>query len=190
MGIGMPPSCSSPTGMDCGSRSSCTRLGASGPRAGAAACQPQETRHALDPPLAGSRASGAPAPAARLPRYTTGVYLGAGRALEHLVGPENTHPRRRARRLPLSGTPPHATACLRVQARQRRPGYSRHPALSRAPQYPAHRPVHGTCGRSVQGVLERVSLPGSSSGLSVDPRPCLPHLIQPDVSHSVMSLLS
>jgi hypothetical protein len=145
---------------------------------GAAPCQSQEAWHALDPPLAGPRASGAPAPAAGLPGGTPGICLGAGRALEHLIGPENTHPRRRARRSPLPGASPYATACLRVQACQRRPGYPRHPALPGAPQHPAYGALHRAGGRSVQGVLEGVSLPGSSSGLSIDQGVIFVHLIQ------------
>src|SRR5918999_6387848 len=148
-------------------------LGASGPYPRPFACPPQETRHPLDPSLAGPRTSGIEAPAARLPGGTPGVCLGAGRALERLLGPADTHSRWGARRPPLPGPPPHAAPCVWVQARQRRPRYPRYPALTRAPQHPAHGALHRAGGRPLQGVLEGVSLPGSPSGLSVDPRPCL-----------------
>ena len=54
----------------------------------------------------------------------------------------------------LADPPAHAAAFNRLQARQRRPGHPRHPALPRAQEHPTHRPLHPTRCRSLQRLLE------------------------------------
>ena len=56
---------------------------------------------------------------------------------------------------------PHAAACLRVQARQRRPRHSRHPSLSRPPINHVHGPLHGLDAKSVQKLLEGLTFQAS-----------------------------
>ena len=56
---------------------------------------------------------------------------------------------------------PHAAACLRVQARQRRPRHSRHPSLSRPPINHVHGPLHGLDAESVQKLLEGLTFQAS-----------------------------
>src|SRR4051794_17479004 len=61
---------------------------------------------------------------------------------------------------------PHMiAACLRLQARQRRPGYAGLAALSRPQEHPAHGALHRTRGRSLQVRLGR---------LTASARPCCP----------------
>src|SRR5262249_51392176 len=57
---------------------------------------------------------------------------------------------------------PHAAACLRVQARQRRPRHSRHPSLSRPPIDHVHGPLHGLDAEPVQNLLEGLTFQASS----------------------------
>jgi integrase len=57
---------------------------------------------------------------------------------------------------------PHAAACLRVQARQRRPRHSRHPSLSRPPIDHVHGPLHGLDSEPIQKLLERLTFQASS----------------------------
>jgi integrase len=56
---------------------------------------------------------------------------------------------------------PHAAACLRVQARQRRPRHSRHPSLSRAPIDHVHGALHGLDAEPVQKLLEGLTFQAS-----------------------------
>ena len=57
---------------------------------------------------------------------------------------------------------PHAAACLRVQARQRRQRHSRHPSLSRPPIDHVHGPLHGLDSEPIQKLLERLTFQASS----------------------------
>src|SRR6516164_8629930 len=52
--------------------------------------------------------------------------------------------------------PPHASPCLRVQARQRWQRHARPAALPRAQEHPAHRSVHRNGTRPIQEFLERL----------------------------------
>jgi integrase len=56
---------------------------------------------------------------------------------------------------------PHAAACLRVQARQRRPRHSRHPSLSRPPIDHVHGPLHCLDAEPVQKLLEGLTFQAS-----------------------------
>ena len=69
----------------------------------------------------------------------------------------------RSREIHISRSFPHAASRLRLQARQRRPRYSRHPSLSRPSLDHVHSPVHGFDTQSVQELLERLISPLSSS---------------------------
>jgi type 1 fimbriae regulatory protein FimB/type 1 fimbriae regulatory protein FimE len=74
------------------------------------------------------------------------------------------------RRAPLSAAgyqrmvarPDVAAACLRVQARQRRPRHSRHPSLSRPPIDYVHGPLHGLDAEPIQKLLEGLTFQASS----------------------------
>ena len=55
------------------------------------------------------------------------------------------------------GPPAHAAACVRLQARQRRPGHARAAALSRPQEHPAHGALHRARGRSLQVRLGRLT---------------------------------
>ena len=61
---------------------------------------------------------------------------------------------RRGRQDAIPNPPPHASPCLWVQARERRPRHAGPAALSRAQEHPAHRPVHRNGARPLQGFLE------------------------------------
>ena len=58
-----------------------------------------------------------------------------------------------------SRSTPTCSACLRFQARERRPRHARPPTLPRAQEHPAYRPVHRDGARPVQGFLERLRSP-------------------------------
>ena len=70
----------------------------------------------------------------------------------------------------LSRSFPHAAACLWVQTRQRRPGYSRHPSLSRPPLDHVHSSLYGFDAQSVQAFLERLTFSLHSAGQAVRQR--------------------
>ena len=73
-----------------------------------------------------------------------------------------------AAELGLQGTSSHAPACLRLRVGQQGPRHQGAAGLSRAPQYPAHRALHGIGARSVQRLLARLIAAESSTrcGLS------------------------
>src|SRR5262249_55156641 len=56
---------------------------------------------------------------------------------------------------------PHAAACLRVQARRRRPRHSRHPSLSRPPIDHVHGPLHCLDAEPLQKLLEGLAFQAS-----------------------------
>jgi len=56
----------------------------------------------------------------------------------------------------------HAPARYRLQARQRRPRHARDPALPRAPEHHAHRPLHRDGAGEVQEFLEGLRSAGAS----------------------------
>jgi Phage integrase family len=71
---------------------------------------------------------------------------------------------------------PHAAACLRVQARQRRPRHSRHSSLSRPPIDHVDGPLHGLDAEPLQKLLEGLTSQASRikrrlSGVSGVKRP-------------------
>src|SRR2546426_1097941 len=53
----------------------------------------------------------------------------------------------------------HASSRLRLQARQRRPRYSRSAALSRSQEYPAHSTLYRAKSRQIQRFLARLAKP-------------------------------
>jgi integrase len=84
------------------------------------------------------------------------IELSEGRLHVHRVknGIASVHPRWRGRQDAFPDPPAHASPCLRVQARQRRPRHAGLAALPRAQEHPAHGQIHRNGARPVQGLLE------------------------------------
>jgi len=98
---------------------------------------------------------------ARSPNGPIRLYLGASRAVVRSRISAHGCQGGRGCEIRVPRAFPHAAACLRVQARQRRPRHSRYPSLSRPQIDHVHGPLHGLDPEPVQKLLEGLTFQAS-----------------------------
>jgi hypothetical protein len=131
-----------------------TALGRHRPCHRALACSPGQERgcqRASDIGAGKPRAAQAPARSANVPIR---LHLGAPRSVVRSRISAHGCQGRRGGEIHVPRAFPHAAACLRVQARQRRARHSRHPSLSRALIDHVHGALHGLDPEPIQELLE------------------------------------
>ncbi|OQB94251.1 MAG: hypothetical protein BWX84_00300 [Verrucomicrobia bacterium ADurb.Bin118] len=94
----------------------------------------------------------------RLPGVTLHFHRGEEGAADRFRRAQAGRQSGHSRRVGIPGSPAHAAPCRRVQAGERRAGYTSHSALPWPQEYQPHRPLHRAFAGALQRLLGRLTV--------------------------------